>query len=95
MTDYLCNHWALELSIKARKDMHKLEKQVQKQIADYFDKNILNLVNPRTKGKPLSGKLAGQWRYRVGNYRIICEIKDAKMVVLAISIGHRREVYKT
>lgn len=94
MSKYIANNWLLKLSPKAYKDLRKLEKQTQQRIADYFDKNILNQLNPRIKGKALAGKLAGHWAYRVGNYRILTEIYDNKMIILAIDIGHRKEVYK-
>lgn len=61
---------------------------------DWLDDRIENCKNPRHFGEPLRGDLAGLWRYRVGDYRIICEIQDEKMVVIALAVGHRREVYQ-
>ena len=84
----------MKLSTKAYKDLAKLEKQAQQRIAEYFDKNILKLANPRTKGKALSGNLAGHWAYRVGTYRILVQIKDEELTILAVGIGHRKEIYK-
>jgi len=94
LTKYLSNHWHLEFSVKAFKEMKKLEKPTQERIMEYFEKNILNSHNPRAKGKPLSGSLSDQWCYRVGTYRILTTIQDEKMVVLAVSIGHRRDIYR-
>lgn len=62
-------------------------------IRNFLRQELTALDNPRAKGKPLAGKLHGLWRYRVGNYRLICEIQNEKLVVLVIKIGHRRDVY--
>lgn len=61
LTKYISSCWTLEFSINANKDLHKLEKPIKQRILDYFKENVLKNHNPRTKGKPLSGKLAGQW----------------------------------
>lgn len=55
---------------------------------------VSQLDNPRSKRKALKGKLTGYWRYRVGNYRVICDIMDSQMLVLAIVLGHRRDIYE-
>lgn len=57
-------------------------------------KNIEGCENPREKGKPLKGNLKNQWRYRIGNYRILCRIEDYEVLVLVLNVGHRKEVYK-
>lgn len=57
-------------------------------------KNIEGCENPRKKGKPLKGNLKNQWRYRIGNYRILCRIEDYKVIVLVLNVGHKKEVYK-
>lgn len=95
MTKYLPDRWQLEFTPKAFKDLKKLEKPIQQRIAGYFEKNILNCPNPRRKGKQLSGILSNQWCYRVGTYRILAEIQDERMIILAVSIGHRREIYRS
>ena len=71
-----------------------LEKHVKQRIVDYFEQNVLTQKNPRIKGKPLSGKLAGHWSYRVGNFRVLTQIQDNEMIILAVGVGHRRDVYK-
>jgi mRNA interferase RelE/StbE len=58
-----------------------------------MDTRVLKDENPRTSGKALKGNLGGLWRYRVGDYRVLCEIQDAKLTVLALAIGNRREIY--
>lgn len=67
---------------------------MRQRVLSYFEENVLCHKNPRTKGKPLAGKLAGHWDYRVGDYRVLTEIYDNKMIVLAVDIGHRKEIYK-
>ena len=84
----------VEYSDEAKKQIKKLDKQIQKRIIDYLD-NISTLENPRSKGKGLTSNLVGLWRYRVGDYRVICRIVDSELVIIALSIGHRREVYKS
>lgn len=84
----------VEYSDEAKKQIKKLDKQIQKRIIDYLD-NISTLENPRSKGKGLTSNLVGLWRYRVGDYRVICRIVDSELVIIALSVGHRREVYKS
>jgi mRNA interferase RelE/StbE len=78
---------------EAKKQIKKLDKSIQQRILDYLD-NVATLEDPRSKGKGLTSNLAGLWRYRVGDYRIICRIIDAELVILALEIGHRRDIYK-
>ena len=84
----------VEYSDDAKKQIKKLDKQIQKRIIDYLD-NVSTLENPRSKGKGLTSNLVGLWRYRVGDYRVICRIVDSELVIIALSVGHRREVYKS
>ena len=63
-------------------------------ILNWIEKNLEGCSNPRLFGKPLSGDRKGQWRYRVGDYRIITLIQDNKLIILVIAIGHRRDIYK-
>lgn len=85
--------WTVEVSDFAERQLGKLDRPVQKRLLDWLDDRIDGCKNPRHFGEPLKGNLAGLWRYRVGDYRIICEIQDEKLVVLALAVGHRREVY--
>ena len=85
--------WTVEVSGFAQKQLRKLDKQIQKRLLDWLDDRIEGCKNPRHFGEPLRGDLAGLWRYRVGDYRIICEIKDSQLIVLALAVGHRRQVY--
>ena len=85
--------WRVEFEKSARDTLAKLDKPIRQQIEKYLD-NLLTLDDPRMRGKGLTGDKAGQWRYRAGDYRIICEIRDNVLVILVLSIGHRSKVYK-
>ena len=76
------------------KEFKKLDKYTQWMLVAWIDKNLENCTNPRIYGKGLTSNRRGQWRYRIGDYRIICNIEDNKLVILALIVGHRRDVYK-
>ena len=78
---------------RAEKDLKKLDLYTHKLITSWLQKNIEGCDNPRIHGKALKANLKGFWRYRIGDYRIICDIQDDKLIVAAITIGHRRDVY--
>nr|DAT11227.1 MAG TPA: Cytotoxic translational repressor [Caudoviricetes sp.] len=78
---------------KARKILKKLDKATQKLITSYM-REIEKLEEPRFRGKALSSNLKGYWRYRVGDYRVICEIKDEDLIVVVVTMDHRKKVYK-
>ena len=78
---------------KVVKTLKKMDKFTKRIIYEWIDKNLEGCEDPRIHGKPLSANRVGQWRYRVGDYRIIALIEDDKLVILVITIGHRREVY--
>ena len=86
--------WSVEFDDAATKELRKLDRQAQQEILRYLRERIATDEDPRRFGKPLSRDLAGLWRYRVGNYRIICDIEDEKIVVLVVRIGHRSDVYE-
>lgn len=67
---------------------------MQKRIVSFLQDRIQAAENPRTSGKALQGNLSGLWRYRVGDYRLLCRVEDEELVVLVIEIGHRREIYR-
>ncbi|MEL4279033.1 type II toxin-antitoxin system RelE family toxin [Shewanella baltica] len=71
-----------------------MDKQNAKRILDFLEQRIAILDDPRTSGKPLKGDLGIFWRYRVGDYRVLCEIQDSKLVILTALIGHRKEIYE-
>jgi len=80
------------MSPDAAKEFRKLDKTIQKRVAALVDR-VEASVNPRFSGKALKGN-DKEWRYRVGDYRLICEIKDLELIVWMVRIGHRREVYR-
>lgn len=85
--------WTVEIGDFAEKQLRKLDKPIQRRLLDWLADRIEGCKNPRHFGEPLRGEMAGLWRYRIGDYRIICEIQDQRLVVLALTVGHRREVY--
>jgi mRNA interferase RelE/StbE len=86
--------YRLETSAKFDKQIKKLDRVSQKQISEYLLKNVNNSENPRAFGKALVGNLKGLWRYRVGDFRIICDIQDKECVVLALETAHRKDIYR-
>ena len=85
--------WKIEWDSKALKEAKKLDRDARKKIIEYLEKRVLASQNPYQFGKPLKGNKAGIWRYRVGNYRILCQIEDRALIVLVIAVGHRRDIY--
>lgn len=75
------------------KEFKKLDRYTQRIIKSWIVKNLDECENPRAKGKALTGEKKGLWRYRIGDYRLICSIEDDELVILALSVGHRREIY--
>jgi mRNA interferase RelE/StbE len=86
--------WAYRFDERALKELKKLGKPAQKDILAYLDKRVAGDEDPRRFGKALHADLAGLWRYRVGDYRILCQIKDGQLLVLVISVGHRKNIYE-
>ncbi|MCD7773702.1 MAG: type II toxin-antitoxin system RelE/ParE family toxin [Ruminococcus sp.] len=78
---------------EAKKQLKKLDKYVTALIVNWMDKNLEGCENPRIHGKALTANRSGQWRYRIGDYRLIAEIRDDEIIILVLSIGHRRDVY--
>lgn len=86
--------WIVEFDDKARKELRKLDKSIQKEILTYLREKIATPKTPKRYGKPLSSNLAGLWRYRVRDYRIICNIEDERLTVLVVRLAHRKQVYE-
>jgi mRNA interferase RelE/StbE len=85
--------WRIEFDEPAKKELAKLDRQAQRNIRRFLRERIATDKDPRRFGAALGSNLSGLWRYRVGDYRVVCEIRDEKIVVLVLRIGHRREVY--
>lgn len=75
------------------KQFKKLDSSIQKIIKKWIDKHLVGCENPRLSGKGLTSNLSGYWRYRIGDYRLIAEILDNELIIIAISIAHRSDVY--
>lgn len=86
--------WIVEFEDAATKELRKLDHQTQKEILSYLRKRITTNEDPRRFGKPLSKELAGLWRYRIRDYRVVCNIEDQKLLVLVVRVAHRKKVYK-
>lgn len=86
--------WTLRLSETAKRQLKKLDVGTAQTILRYLNRLLLETSDPRDRGSGLRATLAGLWRYRVGDYRVICSIEDHELVVLVLQIGHRRDVYK-
>lgn len=85
--------WKIELSARARKALNKLDRKPARDIVGALEE-IAQLQNPRSRGKALTGNLQGLWRYRVGDYRVICDIRNQQLTIYAIDLGHRRSIYR-
>lgn len=86
--------WTIDYTDTAKMQLRKIDKQAAKRILDFMDKRIAGRDDPRRTGKALTGPLGGLWRYRVGDYRVICDIQDGALRILVVQLGNRREVYR-
>ena len=87
--------WLIEFDPDALKDLRKLDKPIQIRLVVFLRSRVSGLTNPRDIGEALSGqKLGSYWKYRVGDWRIICDIQDQRIVIRVLRIGNRREVYR-
>lgn len=85
--------YSVEYSKGAFKDLKKMDTQTRKLILSWIEKNLVNCSDPRVHGKSLRGNRQDEWRYRVGDYRILANIHDDKILIFVLKIGHHREVY--
>lgn len=87
--------WQIEFDPDALKDLRKLDKPIQIRLVGFLRTRVSSLTDPRDIGEALSGqRLGSYWKYRVGDWRIICDIQDQKILVRVLRIGNRREVYR-
>ena len=86
--------WRIEITRTATKQITKLEQQAQKSIVRFLRERLAGADNPRQWGRALQGEKRGLWRYRVGDYRMICDIQDQKITILVLEVGHRKDVYR-
>jgi mRNA interferase RelE/StbE len=85
--------WKIEFDPAAIKELEKLDKTVERRIVKFLRNRVANLEDPRQIGGSLQGTSSGLWKYRVGDYRVICSLEHDRLVVLVLQVGHRREVY--
>ncbi len=86
--------WKVEFDERARKELRKLDRAAQSNILHYLRKRIATKEDPRRFGDPLRKNLSGFWKYRIGAYRIICDIQEKIVTVRVIRIGHRKDAYE-
>ena len=88
-------NYSVEITPKAEKLLDKLDNSVRTRMKKWIGENLEGCENPRLHGKALQGNLSGNWRYRVGDYRIIAKIEDDKILITVVDINHRRQIYKS
>lgn len=86
--------YKVEYTKQAVKQLKKLDKPTASLIIGWIEKNLVDCENPRQYGKGLVANHRGEWRYRIGNYRLIADIQDEKITILILNVGHRREIYE-
>lgn len=86
--------WRVETTARFDREFKKLDRYTQRMLRNWVVKNLQDTADPRSHGKALSANLRGLWRYRIGDYRLICQLEDDRLVILALSVGHRRDVYR-
>lgn len=86
--------YKVNIEKRTLRKLKKMDRNDRAFLIAWIDKNLKNVEDPREKGKALKGDFKVLWRYRVGNYRIITEIKDAELYILIIDLGHRKDIYK-
>ena len=86
--------YSVETTSRFDREFKRLDRYTQRILKAWIEKNLMGCENPRSQGKALTGNLKGLWRYRIGDYRLLCEIEDDRLVILALSVGHRSDVYK-
>lgn len=85
--------WTIRLTTSAEKELDKLDRSEARRILNYLQDRVAR--DPKALGEPLRGTLSEFWRYRVGDYRVLCLLVDAEIQVIVVKIGHRRELYRT
>lgn len=86
--------WTIEYTETALRWLRKTDRQVARRILDFMDERIAKADDPRCMGKALSNQFSDLWRYRIGDYRLICDLQVERLCVLVVEIGNRREIYR-
>jgi mRNA interferase RelE/StbE len=87
-------NWTLEFARSALNDLRSIDRPTQQRIRTFLEERIATFQDPRSAGKPLKGERCEYRRYRIGNYRVICELQDERIVILVLRIGHRKAIYQ-
>ena len=85
--------YSVETTARFEREFKKLDRYTQRIIKGWIEKNLVGEKDPRQHGRGLTANRSGQWRYRIGDYRLICQIDDNRLIILALSVGHRRDIY--
>lgn len=85
--------WTVEYTKAALKQLKKMDRFDARLILSWIEKNLEGCIDPRAHGKGLTANRSGEWRYRVGDYRVLCTLEDDRLIVQVFTIGHRRDVY--
>jgi mRNA interferase RelE/StbE len=86
--------WQLGFHDRALKQFRGLPKAVQKRITDFFEKRVLVTLDPMALASALTGDMSGLHRFRIGEYRVICNVDKGKLIIVAVAVGHRKDIYK-
>jgi mRNA interferase RelE/StbE len=86
--------WRIAFHPEAAKELRKLDRKAAARIVLTLETRIAPLEDPRTLGAPLKGEHEGYWRWRIGDYRVVASIEDARITILVVRVAHRREVYR-
>jgi mRNA interferase RelE/StbE len=86
--------WKIEFAASAEKELAKMDKAVIHRILSFLHERVAKADNPRSLGKALKGPLGDFWKYRVGDYRVVCDIQDQKIMILVVRMRHRSKVYR-
>ena len=86
--------YSVETTPRFDREFKKLDRFTQRMLKAWIEKHLVGYDDPRASGKPLTPNRKGQWRYRIGDYRLICAIEDDRLIIVALSVGHRSIVYK-
>ncbi len=86
--------YSVKIQKSAQKALKQLDRPVEERILEWLKNTLEGCENPRLQGKPLHGNLKGNWRYRVGKYRIVADIQDDKVLIVVIDVDKRNDIYK-
>ena len=86
--------YRVETTARFDKEFKKLDRYTQKMLKAWIERNLVNCKDPTVHGKGLAASRSSQWRYRIGDYRLICLIEDDKLIILALTVGHRSQIYR-